>query len=245
MSESHFISAEDLACRENPDLYFGEKPEDLKRATSMCRGCPVRKPCLDGALERKEPWGVWGGEVFSRGAVVPRRRLINGLARRATRWLGEQTRSSVRDHVLETTARRLTLLAVVIGGHSRAWRAEEFLADLIRSGTAGTGPRPWRQLRHASGFVYGAVIMRAHDLCRPLARLLDWALAKPRTEALSVTAAIITASYFMNTMGLTGLLGNLENVVAAAILVYGPGRWLRAHRSVQPAAKRNHDKDPN
>jgi hypothetical protein len=30
--------------------------------------------CLGGAVERNEPWGVWGGEIFERGAVVPRKR---------------------------------------------------------------------------------------------------------------------------------------------------------------------------
>ena len=23
--------------------------------------------CLAGAIERAEPWGVWGGEIFERG----------------------------------------------------------------------------------------------------------------------------------------------------------------------------------
>ena len=27
-----------------------------------------------GALERREPWGVWGGELLLRGIVVPRKR---------------------------------------------------------------------------------------------------------------------------------------------------------------------------
>ena len=30
--------------------------------------------CLAGALGREEPWGVWGGEIFERGAVIPRKR---------------------------------------------------------------------------------------------------------------------------------------------------------------------------
>ena len=27
-----------------------------------------------GALERREPWGVWGGELFLQGVVIPRKR---------------------------------------------------------------------------------------------------------------------------------------------------------------------------
>jgi len=30
--------------------------------------------CLSGALERKEPWGVWGGELFVQGVIVARKR---------------------------------------------------------------------------------------------------------------------------------------------------------------------------
>ena len=32
--------------------------------------CPLRTACLAGALERQEPWGVWGGELFVQGVVV-------------------------------------------------------------------------------------------------------------------------------------------------------------------------------
>jgi WhiB family redox-sensing transcriptional regulator len=30
--------------------------------------------CLAEALERAEPWGVWGGEILDRGSVVNRKR---------------------------------------------------------------------------------------------------------------------------------------------------------------------------
>ena len=33
-----------------------------------------RDACLAGALDRAEPWGVWGGEIFERGAVIARKR---------------------------------------------------------------------------------------------------------------------------------------------------------------------------
>lgn len=64
-----------LPCRNNdPDLWFSESPTDLEQAKSLCGPCPLRAECLAGALEREEPWGVWGGEIFERGAVVPRKR---------------------------------------------------------------------------------------------------------------------------------------------------------------------------
>jgi WhiB family redox-sensing transcriptional regulator len=66
----------DLPCRsgDNPDLWFADAPADLERAKLLCLDCPVRAECLAGALARQEPWGVWGGEIFERGAVIARKR---------------------------------------------------------------------------------------------------------------------------------------------------------------------------
>jgi WhiB family redox-sensing transcriptional regulator len=65
----------DLPCRTyDADLWFAETPADLEAAKSLCGGCPLRVECLAGAVDRQEPWGVWGGEIFERGAVVPRKR---------------------------------------------------------------------------------------------------------------------------------------------------------------------------
>jgi WhiB family redox-sensing transcriptional regulator len=64
-----------LPCRSHdPDLWFAEAPADLERAKTLCADCPVRQACLASALHRGEPWGVWGGEIFERGAVVARKR---------------------------------------------------------------------------------------------------------------------------------------------------------------------------
>ncbi|GAB3474474.1 WhiB family transcriptional regulator [Amycolatopsis cihanbeyliensis] len=65
----------ELPCRAgDADLWFAEAPADLERAKQLCTDCPVRAACLAGALARREPWGVWGGEIFERGAVVARKR---------------------------------------------------------------------------------------------------------------------------------------------------------------------------
>jgi WhiB family transcriptional regulator, redox-sensing transcriptional regulator len=63
-----------LPCTDDPDLFFAESPQDVECAKDLCRSCPVRMACLAGALERREPWGVWGGELFLRGEIVPRKR---------------------------------------------------------------------------------------------------------------------------------------------------------------------------
>lgn len=64
-----------LPCRrESPELFFAETPQDVEVAKALCVGCPARATCLAGALERREPWGVWGGELFLQGVVIPRKR---------------------------------------------------------------------------------------------------------------------------------------------------------------------------
>ena len=67
--------ADDLPCRSNdPELFFAESPADVEFAKTICTECPIREACLSGALERKEPWGVWGGELFVQGVIVARKR---------------------------------------------------------------------------------------------------------------------------------------------------------------------------
>ena len=64
-----------LPCRrEDPELWFAESPVDLEVAKGYCGTCPLWAACLEGALERREPWGVWGGEIFERGNVIARKR---------------------------------------------------------------------------------------------------------------------------------------------------------------------------
>lgn len=65
----------ELPCSsESADLWFAERPDQLGRAQALCHECPIRRQCLDGALDRREPWGVWGGEIFERGRVIPFKR---------------------------------------------------------------------------------------------------------------------------------------------------------------------------
>jgi WhiB family redox-sensing transcriptional regulator len=69
------VREQGLPChRVDPDLYFAESPADVERAKALCGPCPLRSACLAGALARREPWGVWGGELVVQGVVVPRKR---------------------------------------------------------------------------------------------------------------------------------------------------------------------------
>ena len=38
-----------------------QKEEREQRAKAICATCPVRRPCLDYALQIREPHGIWGG----------------------------------------------------------------------------------------------------------------------------------------------------------------------------------------
>jgi WhiB family transcriptional regulator, redox-sensing transcriptional regulator len=55
-------------------LFFSDHVVDIARAKAMCALCPLRLDCLAGALEREEPWGVWGGELLSGGRIVENKR---------------------------------------------------------------------------------------------------------------------------------------------------------------------------
>lgn len=64
MGTNHDQVAGDGACAtEAPDLMFPEEGDRRaeERAKTVCRGCPVRETCLEGALARREEWGIWGG----------------------------------------------------------------------------------------------------------------------------------------------------------------------------------------
>jgi len=63
--------ARDLPCQaHDPDLWFAAAPADLELAKALCADCPALLPCLAGALDRREPVGVWGGQIFQGGRVV-------------------------------------------------------------------------------------------------------------------------------------------------------------------------------
>lgn len=68
-------SAEQLPCRTaDPELFFAESPPEVELAKALCTPCPLRAECLAGARQRREPWGVWGGELFLQGVVIERKR---------------------------------------------------------------------------------------------------------------------------------------------------------------------------
>ena len=55
-------------------LFFSEELHDIARAKAICAKCSVRRPCLEGALARREPWGVWGGQLLLNGKILANKR---------------------------------------------------------------------------------------------------------------------------------------------------------------------------
>lgn len=48
----------------------------VREAKQVCAGCPVRRQCLEDALERHEQFGIWGG------LTLTERRSVNRQSRR-------------------------------------------------------------------------------------------------------------------------------------------------------------------
>ena len=59
-----------------PELFFDEAPGSIALAKSLCGSCPMKAACLEGALSRAEPCGVWGGELFVDGQTVTAKRTV-------------------------------------------------------------------------------------------------------------------------------------------------------------------------
>lgn len=64
------------------EIFFDENPTSVALAKSLCAQCPMVAACLQGALSRAEPCGVWGGELFVEGRVVSAKRSV-GRPRRS------------------------------------------------------------------------------------------------------------------------------------------------------------------
>jgi len=51
-------------------LFFSDAPIDIARAKAICGKCQLAADCRQGAIDRAEPWGVWGGVLIENGRVV-------------------------------------------------------------------------------------------------------------------------------------------------------------------------------
>ncbi|MFW2336252.1 WhiB family transcriptional regulator [Ilumatobacter sp.] len=51
-------------------LFFSDDEFDIARAKAICGKCGLADACLGDALDRAEPYGVWGGQLLVEGVVV-------------------------------------------------------------------------------------------------------------------------------------------------------------------------------
>lgn len=63
------------------DLFFADSDVEIAIAKSLCGACPMKSACLEGAISRAEPCGVWGGELLEDGKVIARKRRPGRPAR--------------------------------------------------------------------------------------------------------------------------------------------------------------------
>jgi WhiB family transcriptional regulator, redox-sensing transcriptional regulator len=85
-----------LPCAQSSWLWFSDVPADLELAKAACRRCPLRRPCLAGAVERGEPCGVWGGEIFKSGVIIAQKRPRGRPAGNHPRRTGTRESGEVR-----------------------------------------------------------------------------------------------------------------------------------------------------
>lgn len=50
-----------LCAQTDPDAFFPEKGGTTRPAKQICKGCEVRKECLQYALDHEITKGIWGG----------------------------------------------------------------------------------------------------------------------------------------------------------------------------------------
>jgi hypothetical protein len=54
-----------LCAEVDPELWYPHENANLVNdAKAICEGCPVREECLLDAIDRDDPWGIWGGLTY-------------------------------------------------------------------------------------------------------------------------------------------------------------------------------------
>lgn len=120
--DSHFAEvisedwmADALCVGEPPDDWFvrrGEPHREIRkqRAIQICRGCPVRKECLQFAIENDLVQdGIWGAHIPGEG----RSHAVDSQPPRESSW--------ARAHQIETGHQKFRPATMTFGGVSRSY----------------------------------------------------------------------------------------------------------------------------
>lgn len=54
-----------MKCDTDPEAWFSSSVTERRDAQVDCMGCPLIDSCEQGAHDRDERWGVWGGKDFT------------------------------------------------------------------------------------------------------------------------------------------------------------------------------------
>lgn len=72
--DTSFWNEAACATADGTHLFFSDELLDIAKAKRICAECPAIESCLEGALARKEPLGVWGGQLFQNGRILVAKR---------------------------------------------------------------------------------------------------------------------------------------------------------------------------
>ena len=108
IEEPTTVTWADAACRDGDgsltELFFSDDIPEIKLAKAICSTCALVVPCLQGALARREPAGVWGGHLFADGEVIARKRKRGRPPKVAAAVPSEQT--TRMENQIESARRR-------------------------------------------------------------------------------------------------------------------------------------------
>ncbi len=91
----------------DPEIFFPPTEEEAWRAKEVCRGCPVRRECLEFALKYGERYGVWGGFSEQERKALFRELASTGVTTEALRRVVERAvEQAERREAAQEKARR-------------------------------------------------------------------------------------------------------------------------------------------
>ncbi len=112
-------------CTERPDIdWHADNANQRAQAALICRDCPIQLECAEGAINRRETWGVWGGfdfEDITQHAKERERRWAQGVQRRPQPGCGD--RSGANRHYRKGE-KPCELCALALNAHRRNTRKD-------------------------------------------------------------------------------------------------------------------------